>query len=124
MSKAENMQNLKPLPSLLLVEDSQEIREQMKWGLKDLYTIFEADSRENAVEILQREKMVLVTLDLGLPPDGNGASEGLKALEQVIGVNPLVKVVVITGNQDRANALKAVQLVPMILWISLWIWKS
>ena len=110
MSKTENIQNLNPLPSLLLVEDSQEIREQMKWGLKDLYTIFEADSRENAVEILQREKMVLVTLDLGLPPDGNGASEGLKALEQVIGVNPLVKVVVITGNQDRANALKAVQL--------------
>ena len=82
----------------------------MKWGLKPLYTIFEADNRENAVEILQREKMVLVTLDLGLPPDADGTSEGLSALEQLIGVNPLVKVVVITGNQDRANALKAIRI--------------
>lgn len=110
MSKTDTSFDSTPLPSLLLVEDSQEIREQMKWGLKPLYTIFEAENRENAVEILQREKMVLVTLDLGLPPDADGVSEGLRALEQFIGVNPLVKVVVITGNQDRANALKAVQL--------------
>jgi two-component system NtrC family response regulator len=110
MSKIDNTQDLNTPPSLLLVEDSQEIREQMKWGLKNLYTLFEADSRENAVEILQREKIVLVTLDLGLPPDGNGASEGMKALEQLIGLNPIVKVVVITGNQDRANALKAIEL--------------
>ena len=110
MSKIDNTQDLHLLPSLLLIEDSQEIREQMKWGLKPFYTLFEADNRENAVEILRREKMVLVTLDLGLPPDADGASEGLTALEQLMTVNPLVKVVVITGNQDRANALKAVQL--------------
>ena len=83
MSKTDYTQDLKQLPFLLLVEDSQEIREQMNWGLKNLYTLFEADSRENAVEILQREKMVLVTLDLGLPPDVNGASEGLNALEHI-----------------------------------------
>jgi two-component system NtrC family response regulator len=110
MSKTVNTQDLKPLPSLLLVEDSQEIREQMKWGLKSFYTVFEADNRDKALEILQQEKMVLVTLDLGLPPDPNGASEGLGALEQLIGANPRVKVVVSTGNQDRANALKAIQL--------------
>ena len=110
MSKTDNTQDSAPLPSLLLVDDSQEILEQMKWGLKSLYTILEADNRENAVEILQREKIVLVTLDLGLPPDADGTSEGLIALEQLIGVNPLVKVVVITGNQDRANALKAIEL--------------
>ena len=110
MSKTDNTQDPAPLPSLLLVDDSQEILEQMKWGLKSLYTIFEADNRENAVEILQREKIGLVTLDLGLPPDADGTSEGLIALEQLIGVNPLVKVVVITGNQDRANALKAIEL--------------
>ncbi len=110
MTKTDNTQNSTPLPSLLLVEDSQEIREQMKWGLKSLYTIFEADNREKAVEILQREKIGLVTLDLGLPPDADGVTEGLIGLEQLIEVNPLVKIVVITGNQDRANALKAVQL--------------
>ena len=84
MAKLENAQDSSSLPALLLVDDSQEIREQMKWGLKPLYTIFEADNREKAVEILQREKMVLVTLDLGLPPDADGASEGLSALEQLI----------------------------------------
>ncbi len=110
MSKTHNTQAMKPLPSLLLVDDSQEIREQMKWALKPLYTIFEADNRASALEILQREKMVLVALDLGLPPDADGTSEGLSALEQLIGVKPLAKIVVITGNQDRANALKAVQL--------------
>ena len=105
MAKTDNIQDSTPLPSLLLIEDRQEIREQMKWGLKPFYTVFEADNREKAVEILQQEKMVLVTLDLGLPPDPDGVKEGLGALEQFIGVNPLVKVVVITGNQDRANAL-------------------
>ncbi len=110
MTKIESTQNSPALPALLLVDDSQEIREQMKWGLKPHYHIFEADNREQAVEILQREKMALITLDLGLPPDADGASEGLSALEQLMGVNSLVKVVVITGNQDRENALKAVQL--------------
>ncbi len=111
MTKTDDMQDSpRPLPSLLLVDDSKEIREQMKWGLKSIYTLFEADSRETAVEIQRREKIALVTLDLGLPPDAGGTSEGIAVLEQVIQANPLVKVVVITGNQDRANALKAVQL--------------
>jgi len=98
------------LPSLLLVDDNVALREQMKWGLKPSYVIYEADNRAAAVEILQREKISLVTLDLGLPPDANGVTEGLAALEQFLVVNPLVKVVVITGNQDRENALKAIQL--------------
>ena len=72
MARIDNTQNSTLLPALLLVDDSQEIREQMKWGLKPLYTIFEADNREQAVDILQREKIVLVTLDLGLPPDADG----------------------------------------------------
>ncbi len=110
MDKLDHKEDVSLLPALLLVDDSQEIREQMKWGLKPQYTIFEADSRDKALEILRREKVVLVTLDLGLPPDADGASEGLRALEQIIEVNPLIKVVVITGNQDRANALKAIEL--------------
>ena len=110
MSKTDKPQVPPLLPALLLVDDNQDIREQMKWGLKSHYTIFEAGTREEAVEILQREKMVLVTLDLGLPPDAEGASEGVSALEQLIEVNPLVKVVVITGNRDRAIALKAIQI--------------
>jgi two-component system, NtrC family, response regulator len=98
------------MPSLLLVEDSPEILEQMKWGLKSLYELREAGTRAAAVDILQREKLSLVMLDLGLPPEANGVTEGLAALEQFLVVNPLAKIVVITGNQDRANALKAIQL--------------
>jgi two-component system, NtrC family, response regulator len=98
------------LPSLLLIDDNQEILEQMKWALKPSYEIFEAGNRTTAVEILQRKKFFLVTLDLGLPPDAGGVTEGLTALEQLLLVNPLAKVVVITGNQDRANALQAIQL--------------
>ncbi len=98
------------LPPLLLIDDHLELREQMKWGLKPFYLIFEADSREKAAEILRKEAIALVTLDLGLPPDEDGAKEGLLLLEQMLEIQPLVKVIVITGNQDRANALKAVQL--------------
>jgi two-component system NtrC family response regulator len=98
------------LPALLLVDDNVELREQMQWGLKSSYELFEADHRAAAVDLLQKEKISLVTLDLGLPPDADGVTEGLAALEQFFVVNPLVKVVVITGNQDRANALKAIQL--------------
>ena len=98
------------LPALLLVDDNVELREQMKWGLKTSYEIFEADDRAAAVAMFQQEKISLVTLDLGLPPDADGVTEGLSALEQLLVVNPLAKVVVITGNQDRANALKAIQL--------------
>jgi two-component system, NtrC family, response regulator len=108
--KSELLSENASLPSLLLVDDSPDILEQMKWGLKSSYVIFEADHRAAAVEILRREKVSLVTLDLGLPPDVGGVTEGLIALEQFLVVNPLVKVVVITGNQDRANALKAIQL--------------
>lgn len=108
--KPDPLSDNPPLPSLLLVDDSQDILEQMKWALKPSYLVFEAENRTSAVDILQREKISLVTLDLGLPPDSGGVTEGLTALEQFLVVNPLVKVVVITGNQDRANALKAVQL--------------
>ena len=110
MSTIDNGQDVDSLPSLLLVDDSQEIREQMKWGLKAHYEVFEAENREEAMEILQRETIGLVTLDLGLPPDADGATEGLHALEQLVERDPFLKVVVITGNQDRANALKAVEL--------------
>jgi len=108
--KSDALSEHLPLPALLLVDDSQEILDQMKWGLKASYNIFEANDRAAAVDMLQKEKISLVTLDLGLPPDTGGVTEGLTALEQFLALNPLVKVVVLTGNQDRANALKAIQL--------------
>ena len=98
------------LPNLLIVDDNPVLREQMVWGLKPHYTIFEAADREGAAQIIQQNKITLVSLDLGLPPDSEGVSEGLEALEQFLTMNDLLKVVVVTGNQDRENALRAIQI--------------
>jgi len=97
-------------PSLLIVDDNQDLREQMTWGLKPSYSIYEARDRAEAIQILLQQKMSLVTLDLGLPPNSDGVTEGFEALEQFINMNGLLKVVVITGNHHRENALKAIQL--------------
>lgn len=108
----ENKQTVGPgerLPPVLLVEDNLELREQLKWGLKSHYKVFEAENREQAMEIVQREAIPLVTLDLGLPPDPDGVTEGLEALEYILAHNRLAKVVVLTGNHERTNAMKAVQ---------------
>ncbi|MCA9473067.1 MAG: PEP-CTERM-box response regulator transcription factor [Nitrospirales bacterium] len=104
-----NEADIPSLPSLLVVDDNLELREQMKWGLKHLYNVHEAGARQEAVEIIKREPIELVTLDLGLPPDADGVVEGLIALEECLAVKAAVKVIVITGNHDRANALKAIQ---------------
>ncbi|GJL55431.1 MAG: sigma-54-dependent Fis family transcriptional regulator [Nitrospirales bacterium] len=98
------------LPSLLVVDDNLELREQMKWGGKHAYHVFEAGGRHDAMELMKKEQIDLVTLDLGLPPDPDGVSEGFLALEEFLSLNPSMKVIVITGNHDRANALKAIQL--------------
>ena len=97
------------LPSLLIIDDNLELREQMKWGLKRSYNVYEAGERKEAVEIIKKEPIDLVTLDLGLPPDPDGVTEGLIALEECLAARATLKVIVITGNHDRANALKAIQ---------------
>jgi two-component system NtrC family response regulator len=97
-------------PTLLLVEDDAEIREQLKWALASEYTVLEAADRPTAVMLLQSEHPLLVTLDLGLPPNPDDATEGLAALEEFLAADRLTKVIVMTGNSDRANALKAIDL--------------
>ena len=89
--KSDQSHSESPLPLLLLVDDNQEVREQMSWGLKSFYRLVEADTRVAASDILRGEKISLVTLDLGLPPDADGVSEGLKALEEFLVINPLCK---------------------------------
>ncbi len=110
MEMTDLSENSSPKHSVLLVDDRQEIREQMKWGLKSQYAVYEAEDRRTAVEVVKEKNISLVTLDLGLPPDPDGVTEGLIALEEILGLNPLIKVIVITGKPDQANALKAVQL--------------
>ncbi|MFD2367902.1 PEP-CTERM-box response regulator transcription factor [Pseudoduganella sp. GCM10020061] len=92
---------------LLVVEDDPGLQKQLRWSLSD-YEVIVAGDREAAVVQVHRHRPGVVTLDLGLPPDADGASEGLATLRQILAAAPETKVVVLSGNQDRANALKAV----------------
>src|SRR5688572_26398827 len=94
---------------LLIVEDDPGLQKQMRWSFDGYETAVAAD-RESALAQLRRHEPAVVTLDLGLPPDADGASEGLATLGQILSLAPQTKVVVVSGNQDRANAVKAVGL--------------
>ena len=95
--------------TLLVVEDDQGIQSQLKWSFDD-YDVVIAGSREEAISLLRRHEPKTVTLDMGLPPDPGGTSEGLATLEQILELAPNTKVIVVTGNDDRESAVKAIGL--------------
>jgi two-component system, NtrC family, response regulator len=95
-------------PLLLIVDDDPDIREQMCWGLMAEYQIVEAENRQTALSLQRSQRPTLITLDLGLPPSQDGISEGTLALDELLKEDPLVKVIVITGNSVRAAAIQAV----------------
>ncbi len=94
-------------PKLLIIEDDLGLQRQLRWSF-DRYELFFAADRESALELVRSESPPVVTLDLGLPPDVDGASEGLATLEAILAEAPETKVIVVTGNEDRDNAVKAV----------------
>ena len=96
-------------PALLLVDDDAEIRDQMKWALASDYQMLEASDRSTALAHVRNTTPRLILLDLGLPPDIDGASEGLAILRETLRLNPMAKVIVITGNSDRAKAVAAIE---------------
>jgi two-component system NtrC family response regulator len=100
------MNNRSPL---LLVDDDETIRDQMRWALAADYEVLEAADRPTALAQVRKMMPRLVLLDLGLPPDVDGASEGMAILRATLQMNPAAKVIVITGNSDRARAIEAVQ---------------
>ncbi|MEJ2651756.1 MAG: sigma 54-interacting transcriptional regulator [Gammaproteobacteria bacterium] len=93
--------------TLLVVEDDPGLQSQLRWSL-DGFNVILADDRESALAEIVRHKPAVVTLDLGLPPDSDGASEGLAALERILETAPETKVIVVSGNDDRENAVRAV----------------
>ncbi len=95
--------------SILVVEDDPGLQKQIKWSLEQ-YDVTTAATRDEAINQLRRQEPAVVLLDLGLPPDPDGATEGLAALEQILALTPATKVIVVTGNLDRTNAVKAVGL--------------
>ena len=95
-------------PKLLIIEDDPSISTQMKWALMDGYEVLLAEDRQKALEIFRREKPLIVTLDLGLPPSPGSTEEGFLCLQEILDQDSLVKIVVITGQSERNNALEAI----------------
>ncbi|HQK99598.1 MAG TPA: PEP-CTERM-box response regulator transcription factor [Smithellaceae bacterium] len=93
---------------LLIVEDDEDLRTQMKWALAADYEVFPAEDRPAAIALVNRERPAVVTLDLGLPPQPAGVEEGFAVLDEILNDYPDTKVIIITGRGERDCALKAV----------------
>ncbi|MDO8348494.1 MAG: PEP-CTERM-box response regulator transcription factor [Rugosibacter sp.] len=97
------------LRQLLVVEDDPALQKQIRWSF-DQYDVLLAGDRESALSQIRRYTPAVITMDLGLPPDADSVSEGFKLLEQIMAIAPDTKVIVLTGQNEQANALRAVAL--------------
>ena len=94
---------------LLVIEDDPGLQKQLQWSF-DGYEVLLAGERDAALAQVRRHQPAVVTMDLGLPPDPDGATEGLATLQQILALAPDTKIIVLSGNQERAHALKAIAL--------------
>ncbi|MCK4706616.1 MAG: response regulator, partial [Gammaproteobacteria bacterium] len=101
MSKEKN--------KLLVVEDDPGLQSQIRWCFED-YDVLLADDRESALEQVKRHKPAVVTLDLGLPPETDNTSEGFATLKGILEIEPETKIIVVTGQDEKENAVEAVGL--------------
>jgi len=92
---------------LLIVEDDKGLQSQLRWCFDD-YDVVVSGDRETAIAQLRRHQPSVVLLDLGLPPDPGGVTEGLATLEDILSMQPETKVIIVTGDNDRENAVKAI----------------
>ncbi len=94
---------------LLIVEDDPGLQSQMRWCFDD-YNVTICGDRADAINQFRRHQPGVVLLDLGLPPDPGGVTEGLATLEQILSMAPTTKIIIVTGDNDRTNAVKAIGL--------------
>jgi two-component system NtrC family response regulator len=92
---------------LLVVEDDKGLQKQLRWAFEG-FEVAIAGDREEAIAHLRRFQPGVVLLDLGLPPDPGGVTQGLATLNEIMALAPETKVIVVTGDNDRANAVKAI----------------
>ncbi|MCW5570797.1 MAG: PEP-CTERM-box response regulator transcription factor, partial [Steroidobacteraceae bacterium] len=92
---------------LLIVEDDAGLQKQLKWTFDD-FEVLQAGNRAEALAHLRRSEPPVVLQDLGLPPDADGVAEGMATLKEILSLAPRTKVIVVTGNADRDNAVRAV----------------
>ena len=97
------------LPVLLIVEDDEGLQRQLKWAYEG-YEVVLAGDRSSAIEALRLHEPAVVTLDLGLPPDPDGTTEGFQTLTDILKLKPDTKVIVASGHGARESMLKAIGL--------------
>jgi two-component system, NtrC family, response regulator len=95
-------------PKLLIVDDDEEIRTQMRWALNTGYDVSQAGDRPTAIEIFRTARPAVVLLDLGLPPQPATPEEGLATLAALLEIDRNAKIIVISGQAEKANALRAI----------------
>jgi two-component system NtrC family response regulator len=101
--------NPKPTqPKLLLVDDDEDIRSQMKWALAQDYDVSLAGDRPGAIEAFRQDHPLVTLLDLGLPPRPQDPDEGLATLAELLTLDRQAKVIIVTGQGEKKNALRAV----------------
>jgi two-component system NtrC family response regulator len=98
------------MEKLLIADDNEEIRTQLKWGFSKEHVLLLARDGTEALALFKKHNPRVSTLDLGFPPHENGTEEGFRCLQEMLRHNPRAKIIVITGNDQRENALKAVHL--------------
>ncbi len=103
------MSDPKDLPVLLIVEDDEGLQRQLKWAYEG-YRVVAAADRLAAIDLVRLHEPAVVTLDLGLPPDPDGTSEGFATLTEILALKPDTKVIVASGHGARESALKAIAL--------------
>ena len=103
------MNESRALPKLLIVEDDAGLQRQLRWAYEG-YEVFTASNREEAIALVRAEEPPVVTLDLGLPPDPDGTSEGFATLETILSLRPDTKVIVASGHGARESMLRAISL--------------
>lgn len=94
-------------PTLLIVEDDPGLQRQLRWAYED-YEVIVAGTREEALAALRAEEPAVVTLDLGLPPDPDGVSEGFRTLKEILALAPDTRVIIASGHNDRESPLTAI----------------
>jgi two-component system NtrC family response regulator len=94
-------------PKLLIIEDDEGLQRQLRWAYDD-YDVVVAGDRTSAIDALRAESPAVVTLDLGLPPDPDGVSEGFATLAEILALKPDTKVIIASGHGARESAMRAI----------------
>ena len=95
-------------PKLLIVDDDEEIRTQMRWALASDYEVLLAYDRDGALASFNAERPSVVILDLGLPPHPNQPDEGMVTITDLLAVDQAAKIIIISGQEEKENALRAI----------------